>query len=808
MKFASWLSSFARLSQVASNRSRRRYATLAVVAEVLEDRSLLAAPTFSPASYTFGPFSENTTTPFSISNVTATDPDGGSISYAMVTGGPLFSVDPTGSILLNGPFTQASYSLMISATDNQNETTVMPAMVTVSVNDDNGDGVIGAGGGGGGGGGMPMNDPPDAVDDSGTGFTTDEDTLLTTPNLLSNDSDPNGDTLSIASVMSGSYGFASANTDGTIDFTPSMVDDLDDGDTRTATISYTISDGNGGQDMAQVTITITGVNDAPDVQNDSVSLQREMGLSILVSSLVVNDSDPDDPIAPSSITVTAGTNGSPSIVVNDNGTPSDPTDDIYSVLFTPDPGVGVATFTYNLTDDNGASDSVAATVTITITNSPPVAVNNPDNDASTLEFAGFTTDEDTALTLTQADLVNLLDNDSDLDGDTLSVVNVTGGSSGSVTRNDNGTPADQTDDSFTYEPNYEMLNYLAVGATQIDTISYTIDDGNGGQATADFEMTITGVNDAPVAVDNTTDGSTADGNMIDDDNGDGVDSDAEGDSLDVIDVDGVNDAAVDVVGTYGALDWDTDGMYSYILDMTNVSVINMAEGDTLDDAFVYTISDGNGGADTATLTITITVTFEEPLPLTPVVIVTGNGSVTGTIISGPNTRIDLPANALVISSNQTTPGDGEAIDFFESDPIDIREDISGWDAVKTILYSRADGSVPMLVLAGHGGNGGVASLGGGIDYSSLMSRDDREEILNLIGAKLTSGALILILGCCQARSDFAWNVQLLANETSHSVIANASSIELGAGRKTHFLGRFQGPLHFYNGVGDWIQFDP
>lgn len=130
-----WLSSLARLFQVSNSHGRRRQAILKPAAEVLEDRSLLAAPTFSPASYTFGPFSENTTALFSLSNVTATDPDGGTISYLLVIGTPLFSVDPTGSILLNGPFTQASYSLMISAMDDQNETTLMPAMVGISVED-------------------------------------------------------------------------------------------------------------------------------------------------------------------------------------------------------------------------------------------------------------------------------------------------------------------------------------------------------------------------------------------------------------------------------------------------------------------------------------------------------------------------------------------------------------------------------------------------------------------------------------------------------------------------------------------------
>ena len=79
-------------------------------------------------------------------------------------------------------------------------------------------------------------------------------TNLNTPvvvNLLANDSDPDGDRLSVASYTQASHGVASLNADGTITYTPNA------GYTGSDTFTYTITDGTGGTSTG--TITITGV---------------------------------------------------------------------------------------------------------------------------------------------------------------------------------------------------------------------------------------------------------------------------------------------------------------------------------------------------------------------------------------------------------------------------------------------------------------------------------------------------------------------------------------------------------------------
>ncbi len=103
-----------------------------------------------------------------------------------------------------------------------------------------------SGGGGGGGGGGSQNRAPTAVNDGAT-------TLVNTPiavAVLVNDSDPDGDPLSIQSVTQPSSGTVVIQTDGTLRFTPANQF------VGVVTFGYTISDGRGGTASATVTINV------------------------------------------------------------------------------------------------------------------------------------------------------------------------------------------------------------------------------------------------------------------------------------------------------------------------------------------------------------------------------------------------------------------------------------------------------------------------------------------------------------------------------------------------------------------------
>lgn len=120
----------------------------------------------------------------------------------------------------------------------------------------------------------------------------------------------------------------------------------------------------------------------------------------------------------------------------------------------------------------------------------------------------------------------------------------------------------------------------------------------------------------PVATDNTAtvteDGTlTASGNLITDDDGAGTDNDdglsSQPDfvNLSITEIASIIDPNTDVMGTFGTLDWNADGSYTYSLNNDNATVQALDEGETLTDIFTYTLIDDENLSDTAELTITI-----------------------------------------------------------------------------------------------------------------------------------------------------------------------------------------------------------
>jgi hypothetical protein len=126
-----------------------------------------------------------------------------------------------------------------------------------------------------------------------------EDTRVTIPVLL-NDSDVDGDTLTITSV-SPTNGTASISGTNVV-FTPAT------NFVGTATIGYTINDGNGGTATALITVTVTAVNDAPVAVNDFANTVEDVSVTI---KPLLNDSDVDGDTL--TITTVSPTNGTASI---------------------------------------------------------------------------------------------------------------------------------------------------------------------------------------------------------------------------------------------------------------------------------------------------------------------------------------------------------------------------------------------------------------------------------------------------------------------------------------------------------------
>ncbi|MGE0165096.1 MAG: tandem-95 repeat protein, partial [Dongiaceae bacterium] len=140
---------------------------------------------------------------------------------------------------------------------------------------------------------------------------------------------------------------------------------------------------------------------------------------------------------------------------------------------------GPASFTYTVLDGNGGTS--IATVNVTV---------NPVNDAPVANADAVSTNEDTTLTIPAA---TLLGNDTDMDGDTLSIVSVQSAVNGTV---------QLVGGNVVFTP--------AADYSGPASFTYTVSDGNGGTSTATVNVTVNPVNDAPQIVVAVADDGAAD----------------------------------------------------------------------------------------------------------------------------------------------------------------------------------------------------------------------------------------------------------------------------------------------------------
>ncbi|SFC68507.1 Ca2+-binding protein, RTX toxin-related [Pseudooceanicola nitratireducens] len=369
----------------------------------------------------------------------------------------------------------------------------------------------------------PVADAPVAEDDLGAG---DEDTVITI-DVLENDSDPDGDALTVTDVTDPANGSIEI-VDGKLVYTP-------DADFNgTDTVTYTVTDSEGNTDTATVTITVNPVNDAPVANDDAVNTPEDQPVTF---DPLANDTDVDgDELSIVGTPVSA--NGG-EVVVNPDGT----------VTYTPPADFnGTDTITYTVTDPDGLTDT--ATITVTV---GPVA------DAPVAEDDLGAGDEDTVIT------IDVLENDSDPDGDALTVTDVTDPANGSI---------EIVDGKLVYTPDADFNG--------TDTVTYTVTDSEGNTDTATVTITVNPVNDAPVAEDDADTTDVVTPVTID------VlanDSDVDGDALTVTSVEDPANGSAAIV----------DGKIVYTPDA----------GFTGTETFTYTITDEDGLTDTATVTVKV-----------------------------------------------------------------------------------------------------------------------------------------------------------------------------------------------------------
>ena len=186
--------------------------------------------------------------------------------------------------------------------------------------------------------------------------------------------------------------------------------------------------------------------------------------------------------------------------------------------------------------------------------------------------------------------VDVVANDTDVDHGavlTLTQVNVAAGH-GHVSIVDN---------QLFFDPGTDF-DHLAAGATETVTVTYTIVDEHGAPATSVATITLTGANDAPVALNDTGAGSE---NTLVLGSVAGNDSDVDDDAV----------LSYVLVSPVAGLTLNANG--SYTLDASNPAYDHLAAGEHGIVTATYRVTDDHGASSTATLTIDLTGANDAPV---------------------------------------------------------------------------------------------------------------------------------------------------------------------------------------------------
>jgi len=306
-------------------------------------------------------------------------------------------------------------------------------------------------------------------------------------------------------------------------------------------------------DNVKIMGTLGATNEAPVANNDSgYNVSEDNTLTVTGSGVLANYSDADgDPLT--AVSVSGPANGS--LTLNADG----------SFDYTPDANFnGSDSFTYVAND--GSADSNTATVSINVTSIDDVPQAADDS---------YNVAEDGILNVTG---LGVLTNDIDADGDSLSATLVSGTTNGLLTLNSNG--------SFSYTP--------AAKFHGSDSFTYEVSDGRGDTTQATAVITVTSVNDGPVATgeafshdeDNTLN-ITAAGVLLND-------SDADGDTLSAVLVSGAANGSVTLYA---------DGSFDYTPDDDFYGT----------DSFSYVANDGTSDSNLATVSIMVDPVNDAPV---------------------------------------------------------------------------------------------------------------------------------------------------------------------------------------------------
>lgn len=430
------------------------------------------------------------------------------------------------------------------------------------------------------------------------------------------------------------------------------------GQTANERFAYTMADAVGATSTAWVTLTIAGANDAPAAAPDSLIIAKNS--APVTINVLTNDSDLDAGDTKTVLSLDTST------LLGTATVSAGGTSVTYSVgtsFLDLQPGqIAIETFSYTMTDAAGAQSTASVTVRINGTNSAPLAIAD----------VGTATENGAPVT------IDVLSNDTDEDsGDSKTVIAVNGaGLQGAVSVAPGGIGVIYTVGN--------AFQSLAQGETSSESFTYTMRDSLGAQSTATVQVTVTGANDAPVALANTATASE-DGSPITIDvlaNDSDVDA---GDSKQIVSILGNN--------LQGSIAIAPDG--ASIIYSVGSAFQSLRTGATASEVFSYTMRDAAGALSTANVTVTITGVNDSPVAVENVFTVTEDATATTLAVLANDTDPDAGDTKRVISVNTqgmlgtvSVAAGGTGVIYHAGTA--FQHLIAGQTATETFTYTIAD----------------------------------------------------------------------------------------------------------------------
>jgi VCBS repeat-containing protein len=424
----------------------------------------------------------------------------------------------------------------------------------------------------------------------------------------------------------------------------SALDFLADGETRTQTYTVTVDDTNGGTATQDVVITLTGTNDDPTITSGAQSgaaseiadgSAGENGTTHQdTGTITFADVDLIDTHDATAAPQAGGYLGTLTLGAVDQG--GDKVDwtfkvDDSALDFLAEGETRTQTYTVTVDDKNGGTATQNVVITLTGENDGPTITSGAQTGGAT-EIADGAPGEN-ATTHQDSGTVAFADVDL-IDTHKASFAPQAGGYLGTFALG----AVDQGGDTvgWTFKVDDSALDFLADGETRTQTYTVTVDDKNGGTATQDVVITLTGTNDDPTitsaaqtgAATEIADGAAAENATTHQDSGTITFAD-----VDLIDTHGATFApqAGGYLGTFavGAVDQAGDKV-GWTFEVADSALDFLADGETRTQTYTVTVDDKNGGTVTQNVVITLTGTNDAPT----VAVADAAGSVTEIVDKG------------------------------------------------------------------------------------------------------------------------------------------------------------------------------